>query len=372
MKSSKRSPSGSTSPQSTSIKRENSKILNEYLKEEKLNFERLKKEPKLLLLGSSDSGKSTFLKQLKILHGNGFSEEEFKSAKQCALGNIGYLMETLLPKCQGIVELEKYSSDILQYLADDPGPFDAFPLIILKAINMTWNNPDFKAKFSEFENDYPPTLPHFLEKINAFGSPSYVVTNDDVLLSRYVTQTISESIFQINELRLHIYDVSGLKYHRKQWLPYFDDVLSIVFIVSSSSYDQLLIEDGKTNRMQDALDLFEFILNHPLLEKPDMILFFNKKDLFEKKVKKAPIKKYFPDYKGILNYFNTLLGRDGSVSEGLEFFQQLFLSKKHEKLGKKFIRVHHTCCTDSQAMNSIIQTVILSINKNAIYDLGVI
>ena len=64
------------------------KQIEEYLKNEKKNFEEYKKEPKLLLLGASDSGKSTLLKQLKIIHGGGFSERERISGKKKIVSNI--------------------------------------------------------------------------------------------------------------------------------------------------------------------------------------------------------------------------------------------------------------------------------------------
>jgi hypothetical protein len=58
------------------------KQVESYLKEEKKKYEEYQSEPKLLILGSSDSGKSTLLKQLKILHGGGFNEKELASAKK--------------------------------------------------------------------------------------------------------------------------------------------------------------------------------------------------------------------------------------------------------------------------------------------------
>ncbi|KAJ2997416.1 hypothetical protein HDV02_005545 [Globomyces sp. JEL0801] len=128
----------------------------------------------------------------------------------------------------------------------------------------------------------------------------------NMLLLRNVTQNISDNVFEftINKKKeaMHFIDVSGLKYHRKRWIPYFQDVLSIIFIVAISSYDQMMSEDKETNRMVDAIGLFKHIINHPLLAKPDMILFFNKKDIYEVKVKKISIKNHFPDYTGMKSY----------------------------------------------------------------------
>ncbi len=58
------------------------KEIEAYLQEEKKEYLKYKKEPKLLLLGSSDSGKSTLLKQLKILHGGGFTQKEKDVARR--------------------------------------------------------------------------------------------------------------------------------------------------------------------------------------------------------------------------------------------------------------------------------------------------
>ena len=61
--------------------------------------------------------------------------------------------------------------------------------------------------------------------------------------------------------------------------------------------------------------------------KSSMILFFNKKDLFEEKIKKTSLRVTFPSYKGGLNY-----------EEGVEFlkFQFSKLYKVRQKLYSKF------------------------------------
>lgn len=39
-------------------------------------------------MGSSDSGKSTLLKQLRILHGNGFSDTEKEWIRECIVWQV--------------------------------------------------------------------------------------------------------------------------------------------------------------------------------------------------------------------------------------------------------------------------------------------
>ncbi len=52
--------------------------------------------PKILLLGAGDSGKTTVLKQLKILHGNGFSDSERAQYRCWIMDNIVDSMRAIL------------------------------------------------------------------------------------------------------------------------------------------------------------------------------------------------------------------------------------------------------------------------------------
>jgi RecA-family ATPase len=77
-----------------------SKEIDAYLAGEKKRYEKFMQEPKVLILGSSDSGKSTLLKQLKIMHGGGFSEEEKLFSKKAIVSNIVHAMATLVKMCE--------------------------------------------------------------------------------------------------------------------------------------------------------------------------------------------------------------------------------------------------------------------------------
>uniref|UniRef100_A0A8C9P2Z7 Uncharacterized protein n=1 Tax=Spermophilus dauricus TaxID=99837 RepID=A0A8C9P2Z7_SPEDA len=63
---------------------ERSKMIDRNLRED---GEKAAKEVKLLLLGAGESGKSTIVKQMKIIHEDGYSEEECKPYKVVVYSN---------------------------------------------------------------------------------------------------------------------------------------------------------------------------------------------------------------------------------------------------------------------------------------------
>ncbi|KAI8901319.1 guanine nucleotide binding protein, alpha subunit [Globomyces pollinis-pini] len=338
--------------------KQQSKKIEDYLKNEKREYQKIAGEPKILILGSSDSGKSTFLKQLKILHGGGFTAEERKIAKNGVLKNILSVIEQLLNNSTDAIK-KKYEL-VTKFISLETGPFMDFPEIIVNLLTTIWNDSNIKTTFISLEQEFPASTSFFFDKLTQISTKSYIMTDSDILLLRTVTQTISDTVFPIQGKNMHFYDVSGLKHHRKSWIPYFQDITAIVFVVALSSYDQMMMEDPTMNRMVDALNLFDFIVNHKLLVNPDMILFLNKTDLFSAKVKTSFIKPHFPDYNQ----------RDGSVSEGSRFFEKKFMGlKKNEK---KLMMVHFTCCTDTKAMDAIVSGVIISLVTKAVNSAGMI
>ncbi|KAJ2994384.1 hypothetical protein HDV02_001658 [Globomyces sp. JEL0801] len=363
-----------------------------YLREEKAKFEKQKSEPKLLILGPSDSGKSTFLKQIKLLYGKGFSKEDQIQSKRTIINNIIHAIDTIfkllmvIPKdmikhdtkvedmdesiasdlasfANSIYE-ESYSIHHLDNLILEPSSRIQFQLLIdqllsfrdnqldyfsqpiLEAIVCFWNC-DYVQKIYHSLNDnaIPTTTSYFFQHVQRITSESGMPTNEDLLMIRVITKSVSDTVFTIDGINIHFYDVSGLVHHRKQWISYFEDVLNVIFIVSLSSYDQMMIEDESKNRLMDSIHLFEYIFNHPLLKKADVILFFNKKDLFEIKIRKISFKKYFPDFRG----------KDRSLSEAYTYTKEKF--KKIAKDSPKTLFTHLTCCTDTKAMKSIISDI---------------
>lgn len=122
----------------------------------------------------------------------------------------------------------------------------------------------------------------------------------DILHARAATKTISEYLVIINNIPFRFVDVGGQRSQRQKWVQCFEDVTSILFMVSSSEFDQVLLEDRTTNRILESKNIFDTIINNRCFSEVSVILFMNKTDLLKEKLarKDSDIRQYFPDYTG--------------------------------------------------------------------------
>ncbi|CAN0405299.1 unnamed protein product, partial [Discosporangium mesarthrocarpum] len=124
--------------------------------------------------------------------------------------------------------------------------------------------------------------------------------------------------YEIDGSTFEMYDVGGQRNERKKWIHCFDDVTAVIFVAALSEYDQCLFEDANTNRMCEAIDLFNEICNNRFFSESSMILFLNKKDLFAEKIQKVDIK--------TVDKFSDFQGGLGDEELGKEYFLGLFLN----------------------------------------------
>ncbi|KAK3548647.1 hypothetical protein QTP70_015929 [Hemibagrus guttatus] len=141
-----------------------------------------------------------------------------------------------------------------------------------------------------------------------------------------------------------LFDVGGQRSERKKWIHCFEDVTAIIFCVALSGYDQVLHEDETTNRMHESLKLFDSICNNKWFTNTSIILFLNKKDIFEEKIKKSPLTICFPEYTGP----NTFL-------EAVSYIQSQYESKN--KSFNKEVYAHITCATDTNNIQFVFDAV---------------
>lgn len=92
-------------------------------------------------------------------------------------------------------------------------------------------------------------------------------------------------------------DVGGQRSERRKWIHCFENVTSIIFLAVLSEYDMLLFETSE-NRMEESKALFKTIITYPWFQNSSIILFMNKKDIYEEKILTSHIVDYFPEYDG--------------------------------------------------------------------------
>ncbi|CAG8635233.1 886_t:CDS:2, partial [Ambispora gerdemannii] len=265
---------------------------------------KLKKECKILLLGSGESGKSTIVKQMKIIHQNGYTKEEL------ALYRIT-VYKNLIDSAQAIVHAlkkftfvprdpvnELFAEKILDYYVESDPTFQLSPEIV-EAIESVWQDDIMREVMDKRSHFYlMDSAPYFFENVRRIGAPAYIPVEADVLRARTKTTGISETRFNMGQLSIHMFDVGGQRSERKKWIHCFEAVTSIIFCVALSEYDQVLLEESGQNRMAESLVLFESVINSRWFLRTSIILFLNKIDLFKAKLPKVPLENYFPEYQG--------------------------------------------------------------------------
>ena len=84
-----------------------------------------------------------------------------------------------------------------------------------------------------------------------------------------------------------IYDVGGSRSSRAAWAPFFDDMDAIIFLAPINVFDEKLLEDDHTNRLQDSYELWKQVMSNKVLARTQIILFLNKYDLLVKKLNRG-------------------------------------------------------------------------------------
>ena len=151
-----------------------------------------------------------------------------------------------------------------------------------------------------------------------------------------------------------MFDVGGQRSERKKWIHCFDNVTAVLFVISLSEYDQVLFEDRSTNRMQESLTLFASIINNIHFKRKPFIVFFNKRDLFEEKLKKKSIRIAFPDYRG-----------DNTFDNAKDFIVDRFVSSSEATAKQRAIYPHITTATDT----ALVERVFASVTEIILYEI---
>ena len=316
---------------------------------------------KLLLLGAGESGKSTLLKKFRRAHGRQYDESEFLAVKPCLTRNLIEAMRTLaiysdLFANQGhdtqVLQENREIRDRVARMNDK----EKFTKEYYEDFKKLWADPHFKRTL-EYEHQFQliDTAEYLFDNMHRFHEEDYCPTFPDILHS-YHRNTVNKIKFPkrepgLNEEIYEIFDVAGQRNERRKWIHFFEDTAAVIFVVALSGYNQLIWENNKDNRMEEAIYLFRGIVNLDIFKDTHMIVFLNKRDLFEKKVGKFPVKEYFKDFEG-----------EEEAEEIIEYFKEKFKAQiRRYKEGPATMVVILNWCRIYAAHDDIISTILMFI-----------
>ncbi|CAH8444109.1 unnamed protein product [Schistosoma guineensis] len=315
----------------------------------KSDGEKMARIAKLLLLGAGESGKSTILKQLKIIHQSSYTREECLLYKPVVYSNtvqsmiaiiraMGHLYIKFEDKCR--------IDDARTLFACANEAADGYlSTELYNALYQLWNDDGVQQCFKRSrEYQLNDSASYFFNSLDRLAKHDYIPTDQDVLRTRVKTTGIQETQFSYKKIEFRLVDVGGQRSERKKWIHCFQDVTAIIFVVALSEYDLGLAEDQTTNRMVESMNLFDSICNNSWFTETSLLLFLNKRDLFEQKIYHSPLTICFPEYIGGNNYQEA----------------GLYIQTKFEALNRqttKEIYTHFTCATDTTNIQFVFDAV---------------
>ncbi|KAM8772231.1 guanine nucleotide-binding protein subunit alpha-12a [Acanthopagrus latus] len=309
---------------------------------------------KILLLGAGESGKSTFLKQMRIINGQEFDKKALLDFRDTIYENILKGMRVLVDARDKLgiswqsCENEKQGMLVMSWEGRvggsgvEPSEFQLYVM----ALSALWADTGIQeayARRSEFQ--LSESVKYFLDNLDRIGQLSYIPSKQDILFARKATKGIVEHDFVIKKIPFKMVDVGGQRSQRQKWFQCFDGITSILFMVSSSEYDQVLMEDRRTNRLVESMNIFETIVNNKLFLNVSIILFLNKTDLLVDKIRTVDIRKNFPEFRG-----------DPRRLEDVQAFLVQSFSRKRRNRGKPLFH-HFTTAIDTENIRFVFHAV---------------
>lgn len=362
------------------------------------------KEVKVLLLGSGESGKSTIVKQMKIIHQNGFSKEDLYEYKPFVYRNILDCIKNVITAIMDLepqlIEQQPNVPLVTVESEDDAKELDSknsvelfngektsgrkhildldslnqilnyeismnteeiFDSNIAAKIKEVYNTPEVQTfvKFQQGNFYLIDSTHYFLSDIDRLVEPDYIPSQQDILRTRKKTSGIYDFKFQMSSgLKIHMYDVGGQRSERKKWIHCFDNVTLIIFCVALSEYDQVLLEENSQNRLEESLTLFDSVVNSRWFARTSIVLFLNKIDVFADKLPYSPLENYFPDYNG-----------GNNINKAAKYILWRFTQVNRSGLN---IYPHVTQATDTSNIQLVFAAVKETILENSLRDSGLL
>ncbi|XP_026322422.1 guanine nucleotide-binding protein G(q) subunit alpha-like isoform X2 [Hyposmocoma kahamanoa] len=253
-----------------------------------------------LLLGTSESGKSTLIKQIRIIHGWGYSDDDKRSFIKLVYQNIFMAMQSMIHAMDLLNIQYEYPFNIEKAKLISSVDFESVTTLesrYIEAIKALWSDSGIQECYDRRrEYQLTDSAKYYLNDLERIANPYYLPNVQDILRARRPTTGVLEYSFEEQYIRYRLVDVGGQRSERRKWIHCFENVETIIFLAALSEYDHIIFGSEYKNQMEKSKALFKTILRYPWFTRTSMILFLNKKDLFDEKIMYSHLADYFPEY----------------------------------------------------------------------------
>jgi guanine nucleotide-binding protein G(i) subunit alpha len=339
-------------------------VISNMIDEElQIDREKAKKQVKILLLGAGESGKSTIVKQMRIIHGNGYSPDECIQYKNIVYSNTleGLVAILNAMRALGIEFASNSRLEDAELFFENVRDSTRREITceLGEKMGRLWKDEGLQGCYSRSrEYQLNDSAAYYLNSLGRISSPNYIPTEMDVLKTRVRTVGIMQTQFTYKNLFFKMVDVGGQRTERRKWFHCFDNVNATIFCAALSGYDLVIEEDARVNRLKESLELFDSICNNKWFTKTSIIIFLNKMDLFVEKITRSPLTICFPEYAGPNTY-----------AAGIEYILEKF-SSLNKKRHIKELYSHLTCAIDTKNIETVFDVTTDVIIKHNLKECG--
>lgn len=318
----------------------------------------------MCVIGTGDSGKTTFLKQLKRLYKDGFTKAELEQYRWVIpQGNLLVPMQTLARHVgarDGVSKsLRRSCTKLLEH--------DALTEASAALVAALWRASEVQRAWrdrAQLGLQLPSQAAYFFAHAERIAAPEWTPTQEDVLRAKLKTTGINEVCFEERGSQFSVVDVGGQRSERRKWLHCFDGVTCVLFLAALDDYDQCLEEDPNTNRLDESLRLFAEVTGSRFFtQRVSWILFLNKDDLFRAKLAHHPLHEHCRD-------FSTPHAPDADpdayYAAALQYIKLKY--RAHFKGAGTLYEPYVTCAVDTENCKRVAAAVLDTVLRNALAD----
>jgi len=326
---------------------------------------KVKKQMRLVLIGIAGSGKTTFSKQMQIIHNGGFEPSQAEAFKKILLNNVLSGMKLLAEiASDGITKDNRKKGRHLLTVDENEAEWNEDLISKIKAI---WAEEAVQNAWHQRKATVLVQLDYLMANFDRFIAADFTPSNDDILRARQRSTGENTWNFEDKDHIWNLVDLGGQMSERVKWETTFEThIHAVLFFIAIDEYD-ILNPEIKTSesvtKLALSFSIFEEIMNSNTIrtKKPSRIVFLNKYDLFQEKIQDE---KRFIEFKKYLSYEGEQLAEHCA-----KWIEEKLMEKVN--LQDSPLHSHVVCALDTKVMERVTHDIKISIITSSLKDMGI-